>query len=204
MSTRAVIGFLAFALLAGASSAQSTDLENLAKNPGFETTGEHAGIPGEWVFFSSGSMSCSLASEAKRSGEQCVRFRAQKMQYAHAGLAQVLPVEPGRKYTFTVFVRNNEKELLGRSAFGMLGIEWKDAAGKDLGRIESLRWTRTLSRVRWEVFEVSGRAPGRAASAAFAIHLDDGDPGGEGSFFADDVRISLFNSRLRQKAGSSS
>jgi hypothetical protein len=184
-------GILFLSLVAATGLAQSTNLENLAKNPGFEAADATAVLPEDWVYFSSKGMNCTLAADTKRSGDRCVKFRAQGTRYAHAGLAQTVPVEPGRKYTFTAFVRNNEKELLGRSAWGMLGIEWKDAGQKELGRIESAHWTRTLSRMRWEVFEVSGKAPAGAVSAAFVMHLDDGDPAGEGSFFVDDVLITV-------------
>ncbi len=118
-----------------------------------------------------------------------MKFWAQASALAGVGLAQTMPVEAGRKYSFKVFVLNSPKEPIGKESFGCLGIEWKDTEQKEISRIEGMRWTRTASRLRWEVYEVSGTAPDNAAAGTFVIHFYDGEQPGLGSFYVDDAQI---------------
>ena len=69
-------------------------------------------------------------------------------------------------------------------------IEWKNEAGKEINRVTSPAWTRSLSRIRWGAITIKKvEAPADAVQAIFGIHLSEGDEGGKGSVVIDDVVI---------------
>lgn len=164
---------------------------NLALNPGFEEpeAPEEAALPLRWAYFTSARPSCTVTKEASRSGLQAVRLSAQKTANAIQGLLMDLPVEPGRKYTFSLFVRSSKAGPLSGPAVGMLVVEWRRADGKEISRAASSPWDAKLSRLRWEMFSISQAVPpAGAVTGRFGIHLLDG-VGGGGAFLADDAVI---------------
>jgi hypothetical protein len=109
--------------------------------------------------------------------------------FAHCGLIQVVPVDAGYRYAFSVYVTNGRTMPLAKSAYGMIGIEWRDGNNKEISRVASTKWDATLSRARWETYRVAAKAPGNAVTAAFVIYLYDGGTGGAGCCYVDDAKV---------------
>ncbi len=166
--------------------------ENLAVNPGFEELAEsEENLPTGWFYFSSNERMLSLDKAMKCSGKQSMSLSAQGIARAHLGLAQKMPVEPNRSYTFTARIRNGLGKPLRGSAYGQIGIEWQDADGKEVSRIQSPVWDKDLSQLQWERVKAEADVPPEAVTACFVVYLYDGDEGGTGGFFVDDVEITM-------------
>lgn len=156
---------------------------------GFETpTGDPGQMPESWELFTSKLPSIGTEPSQRRSGLQCAKFEAQKINGAHAGLFVKFPVDPRKKYTFGAHVMNSPLTPLARGSYGQLGIEWRDAAGKEINRALSDMWDTKSSRNRWEYFQIKTDPPPRATDGHFVIYIYDGEKG-DGSFLVDDVVI---------------
>ena len=107
------------------------------------------------------------------------------------GIAQIIPVDAGATYSFSAYVKNNSDDPLTTEAHGMIGIEWKKSDGVEISRTTSPEWDMTLSRMRWEPYNVTEKAPRGAKTAAFTIPLYDGEKGGSGSCVVDDARVEM-------------
>ena len=180
------------AVLAGALClAVPATAENLVKNGGFEDTegGRDGDLAPGWFYFTSKDRVFGVSTEDRRQGTQSLKFWAQASPQASAGVAQKMVVKPGKSYRFRVYVRNSGKVPLGKTINGALGIEWHNADGREIHRSESRAWDISLSRIRWEQIELKAEAPEDAATAVFAIYIRDGEKGGEGQFYLDDVEI---------------
>jgi hypothetical protein len=164
----------------------------LAKNPSFEApvNPEPGVLPDHWTHFTSSKNGISVLADNARTGSQCVRIEAQGETGAYQGLKTELPVREGEDYAFSVYIRNDRQNRLGRGTRGALDIEWLNADGEELSRIYSDDWSRNLSRMRWTRKALQAEAPEGAASAIFGIHLLE-DEAGEGAFLADDVLIEI-------------
>ena len=180
---------VAFASPVGAEEKASNP--NLAPNPGFEQpTSPEGASPENWNAFSSKVNGIGVSKAAKHGGEQCMKMAAQKVPEAYQGLVLDMTVSPGDVYTFSVYVTNNKDDQLSGTAQGSLVIEWINASNKEVGRSTSTPWDRNLSRMRWESVSINkAKVPEGAATARFGIHLNDGQSGGKGSVFIDDVVI---------------
>ncbi len=166
--------------------------ENLSSNPGFEDASGAAGdIPDGWVWFASEDQSVGIDEEISRSGSRSVKISAQRARDAQGGIFQELTVDPLREYTFAAYVLNDEAGPLGQWSSGMIGIEWKKADDSDISRVKSEAWNWQLSGRRWERYFVKAKAPSRAAKARFVIYLYDGPLPSTGSFFVDDVEVTV-------------
>ena len=180
--------------LAGSVSAQARNKnepeENLVPNPGFEEPVGEGQEPKGWEIFSTKKKGILTTQLIKKSGSQAVRMSAQELAKSYQGMTLTLPVAAGEKYTFTVALINDKQSPLGGSAFGSLVIEWKNEAGKEISRVTSPSWTKSLSRIRWDTVTIKkAQVPPDAVKAIFGIHLSDGDEGGGGAVVIDDVGI---------------
>jgi hypothetical protein len=165
-------------------------MSSLLTNGSFEVESqEFAGMPDGWVFFSSTGRLAGMSGEIARDGSKSIKFGTHNKPLSHSGFAQQLPVEAGCSYLFTAYVMNDRSAPLAGSAYGVIGIEWKDSTKKEIRRIVSPKWDRSFSRTRWEQVRVKGQAPKNAAYAEFTIYLYDGETGGRGSCFVDDMRL---------------
>ncbi len=163
---------------------------NLAPNPGFEAPADSDKVPPEgWSVFTTRNKTMLVSPEAKRNGSQSAKLTTQGSAGAFQGLTFQIPVTAGTKYAFSVYAINNKADPLGRTASGMLVVEWKDDAGKEISRVQGKPWDKKLSKMRWEEITVTGEAPAGTAKAVFGIHLSEGDKGGQGTCFVDDVSV---------------
>jgi hypothetical protein len=174
------------------SQSWAADDFNYLTNGGFEVESPDAvTLPAGWFPFSSKNILIELSQTAPKSGKNCVKMSAQQVPNASMGIAQIIPVDAGVTYSFTVQLKNNSQNPLGNGASGMIGIEWKSSDGKEISRTTSTEWDMSLSRTRWESINVAEKAPRGARTAAFTISLFDGDKGGAGSCFVDDARVEM-------------
>lgn len=181
---------LCLSLMIGSSLAASA--ANLAPNPGFEipANAPEGTAAQDWLLFSSKQTLSFVAREVKRTGEQSLKVSAQKLPGSYQGVYLSLPVTEGEKYTFSIYAINNKVDPVGGTAHGQLALEWIDATGKEISRDYSQIWNSSLSKMRWETIAIRKKqAPKGAVNAKFGIHFSDGDKGGKGSFFIDDVLI---------------
>ena len=175
-----------------ASPALALDDSSYLTNGGFEVaSAEDPVIPAGWIFFSSKSKTIELSQETVMAGSNCLKMSVQGVKNAGLGIAQIIPVESGTTYSFHAFVKNCKENPLGKGARGVLSIEWKNAQGKEIARKSSPEWSMSLSRLRWESFGVTEKAPRGATTAAMAITLSDGDKGGVGVCFVDEARVEI-------------
>lgn len=164
--------------------------DTILTNGSFEAEVSGDGVaPGGWFYFSSGEPGIDITDVQKRSGTRCLWLRTQEKAWATLGVAATLDVVPGTHYTFVAYVINDRERPLRGTAEGYLGIEWKDASGKEIGRVQGMSWTRHLSRLRWEPVQVTDKAPEEAATANFVIVLGDGSSAAEGACYVDDVQV---------------
>jgi hypothetical protein len=190
MSSTLRLSLVLLVCFTGLYAASDANSLNLAENAGFELSLVEKDRPSGWYFFTSKAGSIALTREVKRSGEQCAKISTQKTPGAFLGLSQTLSVKPGEKYTFSVYLLNDKHDPLGGSAHGQLNIEWKDNTGKEIARITGAPWDLLVSRLRWEMYTIRNvEAPKGAVEGVFGIHLLDGEKGGQGSVFLDDVMI---------------
>ncbi len=173
------------------SMAKKVESENLLKNAGFETAAPNAlSAPAEWGWFSSGEFKMTRESNTVHSGQYSFRFKSLEKANTYCGIFQSCSVSSDNKYTFRAFVRRDKKDPMKGSVTGRLVIEWIDADGRKIKRIDGATWNRSLSALRWTPFQTSNlNPPKNAETAIFGIHLTDNIPGGKGSFLLDDVSV---------------
>ena len=161
-------------------------------NGSFEVeSAEDPTIPAGWFPFFSKNKTIEISQSAQKSGKNSVKLSVQKVPGGHLGIAQIIPVDDGKIYTFTVHLMNNTADPLTQGTSGMIGIEWKDSNGKEISRTTSNEWDMSLSRMRWEPYSISEKAPRGAKTAAMVISFYDGDRGGSGSCFVDEARVDM-------------
>ncbi|HBA85041.1 MAG TPA: hypothetical protein DCZ95_13190 [Verrucomicrobia bacterium] len=166
---------------------------NLIGNAGFEEPanaqeGVSPGAP--WQTFSSKLNLLELTRSNKRTGEQSLKMTSQKLPNAYQGINQAIPVEGGKKYTFSIYAINNKQDPLGGTTHAQLVIEWVDDKGKEISRDYSAPVGSSLTKMRWETIALRKKAaPNGAVSARFGIHFSEGEKGGKGSIFVDDVLL---------------
>lgn len=165
---------------------------NCLTNGDFEVeSAENTVLPAAWFPFTSKSITVELSPAMVKSGARGLKMTVQGVKNASQGLAQIIPVEGGATYVFSVSVRNSKESPLSKGAFGTLYIEWKNSSGKEISRERSREWDMSLSRMRWESFSVTGKAPRDATQAAFSITFYDGQRGGVGMCFVDEARVEV-------------
>ena len=165
---------------------------NYVTNGEFEAaSAEDATIPEGWFPFFSKEKTVGLSQTMTKSGTHSLKISVQKTPEASVGVAQIIPVDAGSTYSFSVYVRNDEGDPLTKDVHGMIGIEWKNSDGKEISRTTSPEWDVSLSRLRWELRQVSEKAPKGAKTAAMVISFYDGEKGGSGSCFVDEARVEV-------------
>ena len=192
MKAKCMIFGLAFVMVLWTSQAWAGDDFNYVTNGGFEVASvEDAATPEGWFPFFSKDKRIELSQTAPKSGTNCLKMSVQNVPGASMGVAQIIPVDEGTTYSFTVYVMNDSANPLAREAHGMIGIEWKNSDGKEISRTTSPEWDMSLSRMRWELRRVSEKAPRGAKTAAMTISFYDGQKGGSGACFVDEARVEI-------------
>jgi hypothetical protein len=179
-------------MVLGVSRACAADAFNYLTNGSFEVESPDAVVlPAGWFPFSSKNVTVELCQGTPKSGSNCLKMSVQGVKGASVGIAQIIPVDDGTTYSFTVYAMNNSSNPLAKGAYGILGIEWKNVDGKEINRTMSTEWDMSLSRTRWESINVAEKAPRGAKTAAMTISVYDGEKGGSGSCFIDDARVEM-------------
>ena len=192
MKAKWMVFGLVVLMVSWVSQSWADDDASYVTNGSFEVlSAEDPTIPAGWFPFFSKNQTMELNQTGPKSGQNCLKMSVQEVPNASMGIAQIIPVDDGVTYSFTVYVKNNNQSPLGNGAVGMIGIEWKNSDGKEISRTSSTEWDMSLSRTRWEPINVSEKAPRGAKTAAFVISLFDGDKGGSGSCFVDDARVEM-------------
>ncbi len=173
-------------------AAHGAKRENLATNASFEVASQLAWDPAPgWWCFTSCKPNFTLETETRRAERRSLKLSAQKVMNAHLGLFQEMAVDSSKQYEFQVYVRNNPTDPLADTAHGMVGIEWMNDKDKEIYRVTSPKWDRSLSRMRWERFSVRANAPPAAVKVRFVIYLFEGQNASRGSCLIDDVEIAV-------------
>lgn len=165
--------------------------EALAPNPSFEKTVDEAKCswPAGWICAPRGP-NIAVVTNLVRTGGRAVRMSALGRKGAHQSVQIALPVKPGARYSFELYVRNDELDRLSDGSSGVLTVEYFDERDIEVGRASSETWDSNLSRLRWTRVEVEKvKAPKNAINAKFVIHFCELERPGRGSFMIDDVAI---------------
>lgn len=163
-------------------------------NGGFESpkvVGESFGtVPQGWFYFASGKETkVGLTTTKKRNGSQAVVFAALGTPDSYQGLAQKFPVEPGRRYEFSVYVINDAADPIVGEAYAQVSIEWQDSTGSEITRNWGPTWNFELSPLKWERVTVGAEAPDGAAVGVAVVTFFNKDAAGQGKFYLDDAAV---------------
>ena len=118
--------FACFVLLLGLGGAVAS-AEELVANPGFELEGEEAAGAPSWR---SDKSVYSLDRSVKRSGEVSLKYQNDDPQRYRLA-SQTVPLAPGRKYRYGVWVKT--EDIAGQDFGATVCLEWSDKDGKWLG-----------------------------------------------------------------------
>jgi len=111
----------------GVTAASRSPGSNLVRNASFEIPAEHSRLPRHW---SGPSDVYSIDTAVRRSGRASLRFRnTDEKKYSLC--TQSVPVRPGRKYRFSVWVKT--LRVAGRESGATICLEWNDKQGRWLG-----------------------------------------------------------------------
>jgi len=150
---------------------------NLIVNGGFEDGDKDTGLPAQW----SGEKAVYARDEsAAHTGKASLRY-ANDDPKRYRLCAQKVPLEPGRKYRFSVWVKT--KDIVGKESGATLCIEWQDKAGKWLGGTypDGVKGTRDWTKVEGIV-----RVPAEAGGCTLTCYVRQGMTG---TAWFDDVEL---------------
>ncbi len=155
----------------------SDSAADLVVNTGFEQASGGGVVPESW---SCDKTVYSLDPSVKRSGEASLKYEnSDPGRYRLA--AQKVPLEPGRKYHFSAWVKTDQ--IAGPESGATLCLEWQDKNGKWLGGSypEGIKGTSDWSRVEGIV-----RIPKEAGPVNLSCYVRNGMTG---RAWFDDVQI---------------
>ena len=180
------------ALIAGSVGAQPDVSTNFLSNWSFEASSPKDPAPPDgWQRYTTSKIGAFITADASQSGKQCLRFSAQGIPRAFQGLTQRMEIVSGEKYTFAASVMNDPADPLKGVVHLQLCIEWLNAEGREVFR-NFTSPQQTFSKTRWTQLMVRKvKAPPGAVCAVVGIHLYEGERGGKGSLFVDDVAFGL-------------
>jgi hypothetical protein len=190
LATRAAALVIVAGLSAGPVLAQPEAYTNLLANPSFEES-DHA-LPTRWEIYSTKTAGAYVTDTAHQDGVSSLQMMAQGLPREFHGLVQRVSVVSGEKYTFSAKVMNDAGDPLKGMAYLQLCVEWQNAEGRELSRSFTSPQGQTLSRSRWKLLEIRKvKAPEEAVRAIVGIHLYEGERGGKGRLFVDDVSFGV-------------
>lgn len=150
---------------------------NLAVNAGFEDAAQDAPVPANW----NGDRAVYARDDSvARTGKASLRYiNDDPKRYRLCG--QKAPVQPGRKYRFSVWVKT--KDLAGKESGATVCMEWQDQAGKWLGGAypDGIKGTRD-----WTKVEGFTRVPPEAGGCTLTCYVRQGMTG---TAWFDDVEL---------------
>ena len=162
----------------GCAAEKSTQLSgNLVENPSFEVPASGSPLPANW--HGESSVYTRDASTAHR-GKAALRFTNQDAK-RYVLCSQKVPLQPGRKYAFSAWVKT--KDVVGNGSGATICVECQDATGKWLGGAypagvkDTNDWTKIAAVVQ---------IPEQAASAKLSCYVRRGMTG---TAWFDDVEL---------------
>lgn len=144
--------------------------------------------PDAWLSFSSPDKAAAEVSQDRMlAGKQAARLSAPTGEIEFLGMAQTVAVQSGAPYEFSVDVMDDKIHPLSEKSFIRLNLEWKNADGNEISRIQGPPWRADLSAEEWHKVKVSGAAPSNAVRLTAVVTLfPNGKPG---ACFVDEARL---------------
>lgn len=167
--------------------------DSLVQNGGFESpAATQASSPPaaeKWLPFSKDmdAVNFSLVTHMVQAGRQAARVASNKVANSFHGIGQVIAVQPGATYRFTVQVRNDPAAKMQGSTRGQISIEWQDSSGKEIDRTWGPDFGPALSDAKWSEFQMTGKAPAGAVRAHCVITMHEGQQPGGGALLVDEA-----------------
>ena len=121
------LSFCLFSRLAFASDEAPRPGSNLAVNPSFEQADQNRPLPAAWY---GPSQVYRVDRQTARSGQASLGYANDDPQ-RYVLATQKVPLEPGRKYQFSVWVKT--EGISGDEAGATISMEWQGKDGKWLG-----------------------------------------------------------------------
>lgn len=166
---------------------------NLLRNGSFEAGMIEIGkAPDDWglIVESGGKVNAGITETAAHTGKRSVGLGTPALPNDKwQVLAYNAPVEAKSSYRYTAWVKNYPEDPLKNGVSGFISIEWKDATGAEITRIQGETWDASkLASGEWLQVKVQGEAPPETATATFAItYLFNKNQRSGGSFLVDDA-----------------
>lgn len=140
-----------------------------------------------WRYYTSGKFLLTRETNAVE-GTACARFAFQETPNASQGIVQHMKVVEGMQYTLCAYVREDPEANVKGTGRVELGIEWRDAQGKEVARLFHSGSSGPLSKLRWQKTCLKKvRAPKGAVEAVVGVHVLDGTAGAKGAVLVDRV-----------------
>ncbi|MGD0090326.1 MAG: hypothetical protein ABSE73_10440 [Planctomycetota bacterium] len=150
---------------------------NLAANGGFEAGIAGAALPADW----SGNPAVYTRDDSiARTGQCSLRYiNGNPARYELCG--QKVPVQPGRKYRFSAWVKT--KDIAGKESGATLCLEWQDKTGKWMGGVYP---DGVKGSCDWTKVEGFARVPAEAGGCSLTCYVRRGMTG---TAWFDDVEL---------------
>jgi len=195
--SRRALPLLGLALVFGMRSVMAAEVP--IKNGDFEAPAIEAQDsdknPTGWRPFATAKENIGTSKSFARSGKQSAKLMIPQNAPVdgNQGIYQLIPVIPGKTYTFKVYVHADESEPLMGSVRGQLSIEWKDDSPdkKEVDRTWGTDWGATLSAEEWTEMKVTAQAPAKAKYAAVVVtqFIGPSPQDTSGVFYVDDATV---------------
>lgn len=168
MNMRTLLVLTCLLMLSLTADGQETAGPNLVQNPGFEVPGE-GGLPADWT---GPADVYSRVTAPVRSGAGALQFvNLDAARYVLC--SQVIPLELGKSYAFSVWVKT--EDIRGSETGATICLEWYGADGQYLGGSYPAGVTGTAD---WtQVRGISGRVPAGAARCSVTCYVRRGMTG---------------------------
>ncbi|HEY3325470.1 MAG TPA: hypothetical protein VGP72_33770 [Planctomycetota bacterium] len=149
---------------------------NLAANPGFEEAGKDVPVP-----WSGDPKTFSRDEAVARSGKASLHYKNDDAK-AYRLCSQNVPLQPGRKYKFSAWVKT--KEIAGKDSGATICMEWSDKNGKWMGGAYPSGVKGTSD---WTKIDAMTRIPLEAGGGSIKCYVRQGMTG---EAWFDDVEVS--------------
>lgn len=188
-SVRCFVGVSAILFLFSlAAHAVDVPLLNASFERPSAVTGEVG--PADWFLFASTSTPrITVTLQYRKQGVQSCKFVAQPELEAFQGIAQRFTPVVGKTYSFTAYVRADDKSPIAGDAYGQVSLEWQDANGVEISRVYGATWGKDLASSHWSKFTVEAVAPEGAHYGVAVVTFFSKNSAGLGAFYVDDVEL---------------
>lgn len=143
----------------------------LAVDGGFEddVVGMAGPAASRWGRFASVEpMGLQIVEDPRKASNQALRIEARPEAGAYQGVFQAVEVTEGKSYVVSVKALNDPGLPLEKGSQAVFSVEWRDAAGDEIGREDGHPWAELGDR-DWEEITFATTAPAGASRAHFVI-----------------------------------